>query len=125
MANTVTTKKQVDGSRVGVYTIHLLGDGSGEESNTVVLDASALASGNYFHRIDKIEWSLTGFSASLRFDATTDIEIANLTEGRGCLHGPFTNPHGTGDTGDVLLSTLGLGSGDRGTIKIHAIKSGN
>ena len=124
MANTVTKTSLTDGGHRGVMHIYIASDGSsGELSDEVVLDASALSGATAIKKIYKISSFLVGCSATLEFDATADVPFAVLPEGEAhmdqCL-APITNSEGSGSTGDVTISTAGFtASGDRGVIIIE------
>jgi hypothetical protein len=104
----------------------------GEEAGTIIIDRSTFppVAGTKLV-IDKIEGVLSGFTARLLFDATTDLEIAAMPDAtlfEYCWKkfGGFpSGKAGAGSTGDVLLTTSGLGNGDRGTFTIHARKKVN
>lgn len=122
MANTVTIRNLVDGENVGYAHIYIASDGSsGELTDTVVLDASALAGATPIKEIDEVTWDLIGFTAKLEFDQTTDSTIILMQGSESiCFDHPVTNPQGTGTTGDVVITTTGFASaGDEGVITIR------
>lgn len=124
MANTVTIRKAIDGSRLFSTQIDIVGDGSGEETATVIVDCSALAGAPSDFKIRAIQWSLDGFSAELLWDATTNVHAFTLPAGSDGLRFSDTGAHllnnsGAGKTGDLLITTIGLGSGQSGTIIIE------
>lgn len=124
MANTVTTTSITEGARGGVMHLYLASDGStGELSDTVVLDASALIGGDNIRSIVSVESSLVGFSAILEFDATADVPAVVLPEGESnqdFTYAPIPNTAGAGVTGDLTISTTGFSaSGDVGTVTIR------
>ena len=124
MANTVTKTSITDGARGGVLHLYLASDGStGELSNTVVLDASALEGGDNIKSIVSVKSSLVGFSATLEFDATADVPAVVLPAGEAdqdFSYAPIPNTAGSGITGDVTITTAGFtASGDVGTVTIH------
>jgi len=123
MANTVTLTQMVDGSRIFEHRVNITGDASGEETATVFLDYSANngPSGGTAV-IDKIQSNLEGFTAELLWDASANTQAFVLSE-NPAVHsfkhfGGLQNPKGTGFTGDILFTTIGLGSADKGTIII-------
>ena len=131
MANTITIKKIVDGERKYVVEVDILGDGTGEESETVVVDFSDLAAvvraPALTVSVDKIIWSFSGFSATLLWDATTGIRMFECNDNNGGFDfkkfgGPKTNPKTTGFTGDIVFTTVGLGSGDHGYLTFEGSK---
>jgi hypothetical protein len=115
MANTITATTLLDGSRNLVQLINIVGDGSGEEANTVLVDRSAFSAieGQRFS-VMKIEGLLTGFSAALSFEATADLVFVRLPDGDWFSHdwsefgGISSDLAGAGAIGDILLSTTGL-----------------
>lgn len=124
MANTVTLTTILDGKRNLIKRIDILGDGSGEVSDSVVVDVSA--HGATAVAIVKEYHQLSGFTAALEWDATADTHIMTCA-GEGGLNfreigGPINNNAGDGKTGDILLTTIGLGSGERGTITLEMVK---
>lgn len=119
MANTVTITTILDGVRNLIKKIDIVGDGSGEETDTNIVDVSA--HGCTAVSILKEYHQLNGFSARLEWDATTDTVAFATIEGEGGidfnqLSGPVNNNSGTGKTGDIFLTTVGLGSGDSGSL---------
>lgn len=130
MANTITENVRLDGARKLVVEYHISGDGTGEETDTVLVDWSGLTANGFSEfAIERIVWSLTGFSATLDWDATTNVKALECVEGSDgydftLVGGPLINTAGTGKTGDLLFTTVGLGSGDSGTIRIEGYKRG-
>ena len=131
MANTVTIKKIIDGERKYVVEVDILGDGTGEETATVAVDFSDLAqparcpSDNI--SVQKVIWVLTGFSATLLWDQTTDVRFFECNEDNGGFDfmgagGALVSPKGTGYTGDIVFTTVGLGAGDHGYIRFEGQK---
>lgn len=123
MANTVTLTPILDGAVHGIMHVYLASDGaSGELSDTVVLDASALAGAANITQIISVEASLIGFSAILEFDATTDVPAVVLQNGHEFYDFttcPISNKAGAGITGDVTITTTGFtASGDVGHLII-------
>lgn len=120
MADTVDSR--VIRNANGNYVVHLTNESDGTgESNVVKVDVSALNGANgsaaTYTTIKRIEYSVWGMNyVTLRWDATTDDEIAVL-KGSGVIdwsaEGGNTDPKTTGTTGDVLLTTDGAldGSG--------------
>lgn len=131
MANTISIKKIVDGQRKYVVEVDILGDGTGEEAATVVVDFSDLEAVvrqvALTVSIEKIIWSFTGFSATVLWDATTPVRAFECNENNGgfdfkTLGGPQINPKATGFTGDIVFTTVGLGDGDHGYIRFEGYK---
>lgn len=127
MANTTTVRALVDGPNVAVLHVYLASDGaSGELTDYVVFDASALIGAVNAHSIMSIQGLLTGFSAKLEFDATTDTPALFLPSGEQFDFNfivPINNNAGTGITGDIVLTTTGFtASGDEGFFIIKVRK---
>lgn len=133
MANTINQTFIIEDSRRVVKYITLVSDGS-QETNTIVYDSSAVASDvgiadQLNCRIEKV-WFTASKAAStatidLDFDATTDVlalPINMSATGDSNLHMDYTffgglkNYAGAGRTGDILLTTTGLASGDAFTL---------
>lgn len=118
MANTVEIETIVDGSRNLVVKVHIDGDGSGEETNKLLVDASTYAPAFTDLKLMKIQSNLIGFSAELIWDATVNVHGWTLPDYEQNQEfyemGGIHNNAGAGKTGDVLISTIGLGAGDTG-----------
>lgn len=126
MANTITKKVTLDGERNHILQIHIVGDGTGDESATQLVDISGLSGAPTKVRIDKVFWSLTGFSATLLWDADTDVATLELSEGSDGIDfrdlGGIQDTGGANRTGDIMITTTGLGNGDSGTIILQLRK---
>lgn len=132
MANTITKQTIVDGSKWLIVKIHIEGDGSGEETNTVLIDASTYSPAFTNCSLVNLHANLTGFTCDLIWDATANVPITNVPDyevhwGEGEHGGLFSNagiPNnaGAGKTGDILISTVGLGANDHGTILLKIKK---
>lgn len=124
MANTITKQTIVDGSKWLIVKCHVSGDGSGEETNTVLIDASTYNPAFTNGALSLLHANLTGFTCTLYWDATANVPIMNIPDYEvhlsenemGHLSGGIPNNAGAGKTGDILVSTSGLGAGDQGTI---------
>lgn len=132
MANTFSLQTIHDGKRNLVVQLDIVGDGSGEESATLFIDISTYASDPRRGaptgcKIEKIKATLEGFAAKLLWDATTDVEAFLLgqtpTDMRFTHGGGLVNNAGSGKTGDIRITTVGLGSGDQGTIILYLRKT--
>ena len=128
MPNAITTQTLVDGERNVVIKINVVGDGSGEESETVLFDVSALSGAPATVKVIGIRANLTGFSIGLLWVATTDVEFWSIPAGEDTRQdfrkfGGLINNAGTGVTGDISFDTVGLGSGDEGTFILEMQKS--
>lgn len=122
MANTVTNTVLTDSAGGGTSRHYISYVDTSEETDTVLLDASALVGANSISHIKSVSASLVGFSATLEFDATADVPFLVLPEGESHFDfskSPIPNNAGSGSTGDVTVTTVGLGAaGDSGTIFI-------
>lgn len=131
MANTVTVRTVLDGSKRVVNHIYLASDGaSGELTGQVVVDVSGLTPAATTLTIEKVEWCFSGFDGELAFDATADVPFAVLPAASGWSRLDFTcfgglsDNSGAGKTGDIVLNTSGFtASGDKGIIIITAQKN--
>lgn len=127
MANTITKTEILDGERVYILHTTILGDGSGEESATSLIDVSAIAGAPSEVVIEKVWAGLSGFSCSLLWDATADVTAVNIPDAQPVEY-DFTdfaglpNTSGAGKSGDLLFTTVGLGSGDAGHITLRCRK---
>lgn len=110
-----------------IRTIHILSDGS-EETDLVVYDNSAFVNDVSKGNLKQV-W-LSGNAATLRleWDQNTDSpafaggpENGNYWDFRG--FGGVPNPNGTGATGDLLLTTSSLDSGDEVFLVIHVTQN--
>lgn len=129
MVNTVTAQTINDGARNLVIKTHIVGDGSGEESDTSLIDISGFNGTFDDVKIMRLQATFRGFSADLHWDATTNVDIKTLPAEEDhdfCYrqYGGLINNAGTGKTGDILFSTTGLGAGDEGTIILTMKKRG-
>jgi len=127
MADTVSSVKAYESPRRGEYVYRYTNrsDGTGESAATKI-DVSALtnakgAAGTEV-KIDRIEWSVSGFDYVLLYwDHASDITIGVLN-GSGVMDfsyfGGFQDP-GSGGTGDVLATTNGGAAGSSYDITIY------
>lgn len=126
MANTITPQTIVDGEKALTIKLQITADTTAEYSDEQVVDVSAFNSDDM--KIMEIEAILDGFSVTLAWDATANVDILTLTQQSQHLNfrkfGGLINNAGSGKTGDILLSTSGLGAGDSGTIILSLAKRG-
>ena len=121
MANTVAKQLVLNGSRNYVIKVTVLGDGSGELANQLLLNTTGDC--GTADKIMKIDANFTGFSGTVKWDATTSVIATQIVADKD-VHlnywptGGLVNNAGTGVTGNVVLSTVGLGSGDIGEITL-------
>lgn len=128
MANTITNTRIVTGTDLIVQQILINSDGT-EETDLVIYDSSAVATA--LGKSDTLKSTIMGCqivvqnaanaaTLTLEYDATTDVIALPLTVAAGAMHesldfsdhGGIVNLAGTGSTGDILLTTTGLDSGD-------------
>src|SRR3990167_10726448 len=114
MVNTVTSQTIIDDKVNLIVKVHIASDGS-EETDLVVIDASSFTpvfTNEQLLQLD-VSSSSAALQALLRWDASTDVPIVALPA--NTYHtlnwrefGGLPNNAGTGRTGDILLTTLGL-----------------
>lgn len=124
MANTINVETELDGERNLVLQIGITGDGTGDETNTALVDISAFNADEA--SLVAVTGDLTGFSATLEWDATANEIAQQVPEGHSFVDYGFTggniNRAGAGKTGDIDISTVGLGLGDKGSIRLELRK---
>jgi len=109
-----TSPPSVGGSRRYVVNLTNMSDGTGE-SAVAKVDISTLRmpdnSTPTSVAVEKIEYQIAGFtSVLLYFDHTSDVLIAALPPGSGCLDWTKSGgmiDNGSGGAGDILLTTEG------------------
>ena len=131
MADAVTSQTLIDGPQTAVMKFTNVSDGSGEDAVKKV-DVSALSNsaGGLACTgvvIEKMWWQCIGMKVKVLFDADTDAFCIELGENQSGHHdytsfGGLTNNAGTGDTGDVLFTTVGHTSADTYTIILYMRK---
>lgn len=131
MANTITKTVLEDGARNLNVLVNIIGDGSGDEAATILIDRSVYAdTAGLKLAVERVQGLIAGFTAQLLFDATTDLLIAQLPDGEPfdfdwCKTGGIASPKaGAAYTGDLLITTTGLGNGDKGTFTLFMRKGG-
>lgn len=121
MADAVSSQTIIDGPKHLVMKFTNLSDGTGESA---VKKVDVAAGSNL--RITKIHYACVGMSATLLWDADTDVRIIELA-GDGVFDftgfGGLPNNAGTGVTGDINLTTTGHTSGDTYSIVLEMAKS--
>lgn len=125
MAGTITVQTIIDGSRNAVIKATIGGDA--DISNGVVWDASTHVGANTHDKLMKVEYGFSGFSAKLLWDATVNVDLITLPDTHletQCYEffGGLVNNASTGKTGDILITTSGLTSGDKGHIILYIKK---
>lgn len=130
MPNAIALQTLEDGPHRSVIKINITGDASGDETAAVVVDVSALSGKPRYAapaevRIMVVTANLGSFDAQLNWDASTDLMAVAIASGSTVSDfrpvGGLVNNAGTGKTGDILLSTTGLGS-EKGTIVLELKK---
>jgi hypothetical protein len=141
MANIIREQKLIDSNKRALIKYVILSDGS-QESNTRLVDASSLAfalnatgvisqtdlKSNYRTTIKKIKaYSKTAGSVRLKWEGAANSEIItfgsasvdlNFENDGAVISNPETNP-----TGDILISTLGMTTGDTVTVFLDLKKN--
>jgi len=120
MANTVTVTKIINGTKRDVIHVYIAGDGSGEVTKSVIYDYSAdTYAPNAVTKlfIDKIWMTSDAVSPSIAFDGATDFQAWGQGNNIFSIAQDFTHFGGipnraTTPTGDVTITTVGLGSGE-------------
>lgn len=124
MALTITKQTIHDGERNLVVKVHLLGD-SLEATAAQLIDVSAYAGAPDNVKVTRIVASLENFHCTLLWDATTDVSFVDIPAGDSdqdfTAEGGLVNNAGTGVTGDIMLTTRGVGV-EEGTIVLHMKK---
>lgn len=126
MANTIVRQVDLNGSVFYQLKVSIIGDGSGEETATILNATTGDLGTN--SRIIGIRAALSGFSARILFDATSDEYVYQIPSDFNVdvdfrKSGALMNSLGAGNTGDILITTSGLGAGDSGVIYLDIKKS--
>ena len=131
MANVITRRTLVDSERNLVVNCQIDADATGAETVTLI-DVSTYAgflSGGYWDsvKVNKVEASLSGFSAVLAWNATTDVPFANLADGDTEFDwrpaGGMVNNKATGYNGDIDIEFAAtIGDGDEGSVTLYMTK---
>lgn len=118
MSNTVTQRTLVGSGKdkTIVRLINIVSDGS-EESDLVIYDNSAFIADTSKGRLVELMVSGSTCQGQLEWDQSTDSPVFTFDPANGnhwCFEsfGGISNPNGTGATGDLLLTTTNLDSGD-------------
>lgn len=129
MADTVTTAVLAGGPRQYAVRLTNISDGTGETNVAKITLANLqLANGQAPTRaaIKEIQWAIQGFtSVTLAWDHTTDVTIDVLAANGYRDYEPigYLADSGTGQTGNVLLSTTGAVTGASYDITLVVILS--
>lgn len=116
MANTVTQTTLFTGTQVVKRQINIVSDGT-EESDLVIFDRSTFDTETTKGRLMEVQISGSACTLTFEWDQTTDGLITSVNPGDNtkiCYfeEGGRPNPGATGATGDILLTTAALDSGD-------------
>lgn len=133
MSNTITSSRVITGNFQTVIYFTLTCVSNTQETATIVYDSSVIATAlkvadPLYSKIQQIRYatnSLLGV-AKLSWDATTDVDAFGLPGGAaGPMDmdfkdiGGLPNTGGSGITGDILLTTTGLVTGDVLTLVLY------
>ena len=125
MADAVTSQVLYDGPGGFVVKLTNISDGTGEAA-VLKVDVSTLSPAPAGVSIQKIEYATAGMGVDILFDATTDVLAWHIpADQTGCVDfGDFAilNNSGSGNTGDVMFTTVGHAAGDRYSIVLHCNK---
>jgi hypothetical protein len=127
----IAITKLQDGARNVVLHVHITGE-AGELSDVVVLDPGELdpsLPNRPTLTIDQLWYDISGFSATLLFDHMSDgVPAWTLSEGNAshvdfcCIGGLKDRSPEMDGTGKLLITTVGLGVGDSGTVVLKLRK---
>lgn len=126
MSATSTQQVLHNGRRNLILKYNISGS-AGDVTAQKLVDLSALDStlGLNSIRLDKVDWSFSGFSAKLAWDADVDEDLVELCVGSGLLdfnrYGG-TNTTDSAQTGDIVITTTGFSAGDTGSIILYLKK---
>lgn len=125
MTNTITQRTLMGGGseRNIIRSIHIVSDGT-EETDLVVYDNSAFINNTSKGKLRKVWISGSDCVVRLEWDQSTDSPAyagnpASDDFTDFSAFGGIKNPGGTGATGDLVLTTSGLDSGDEVFLVIH------
>lgn len=126
MANTFASRVIYNEGNEIIFHVTIIGDGSGDLNSQLATVSSGLCGTE--NTIKSVQACLSGFSLGLYFDATTDLLACQIpSDGYVELDfmrvGLFNNA-GTGKTGDINITTSGLGNGDSGFLLIRVTLNG-
>ncbi len=132
MPNTITSTVLANSKKRIIIHLSVDSDGS-EETALVVYDSSAvntIALNDLKDPLDctieKVHYSVASATSFIKllFDASTDVHALSIpSNAQGTIDfshmGGLRNMSGTGKTGDILLTTTGLASGDSFTLTLE------
>lgn len=127
MADAVTTKTVFNGTKKLVIHLTNISDGTGE-SDVVKVDKSTFTGPDGTEPtnliVEKIEYDVSSMRVALEWDHTTD-EVIAVLQGQGTLDWTRSGglkDTGSGETGDILLTTTGHAAGDGYDITLYLRK---
>ena len=126
MAISTTSQTVYDGLRNVIMQFTGRSDGSGQETNIVKVDVSAMAPPCDRVRVEKITYDVKGGVVELLWDAQTPTpfhELAQAGEFHYCSS-PLQNSADDTASGDILLSTKGFELDSSYSITIEMKKKG-
>ena len=124
MAVTATQQIVYDGLRNCTVHITGIGDGTGNETAELKVDASELTPPCARLRVDRIVYDVSYGVVKLSWDGTPDVDFAVL-DGQGCFDfRPAGGLNIVDETtnGDILLTTLGFELNSSYDILLHLVK---
>lgn len=125
MANSVTVTYLINGSRNFTAKIDFICDSTAELTAVETIVPASLTGVPTKFKIRNVSWQLSDFYAKLLWDASTDVPAMTLNQYEGDVDffeetgAPLVNNAGSGISGKLLLTTVGLKSGSSGTIIIR------
>lgn len=129
----LTVTKILDGQKNAVFHVSVLGDGSGDVTDEVVIDPAndfdPALNAKPAMTIEKLWYDLSGFNARLEFDyLVSDTPVWSMSGDQavqldfGCFGGIKDRSNVLDGSGKLMLTTSGLGSSDFGTLIVHVRK---
>jgi len=126
MANTILITTILDGTVNTIIRVNILGDGSGQETNTTIYHPQSYTNKQSIKRLMYAKYCLDGFSAELRWgDSSTGVPLITLEKdhySEFCIDGGIPNNTVFNKDGKINITTRDLASGETGYI-ILFIKS--
>ncbi len=125
MANTVAKQLVLNGSRNYIIKVTITGDGSGELSAQILNSTTGDLGTD--DKLMAVQANFSGFAGTLLWDANTDVIATQIVHDKDVHNkwwktGGLVNNASTGKTGDILLTTQGLGAGDFGELTLYLKK---
>ena len=130
MANLVAIQELENGPRNLRLKVDIEGDGSSEFTNELLVEVGAFNCTEV--RLDSIQGNLDGFYIRLEWDGTTKAPLFVIPNALHSYidldwaHGHKTvgliNPKVANYTGDVVMTSIGLESGETASLVFHFIK---